>query len=590
MAAAALLLLTQCRKQADVAPDKNIVSMTITACSSRTDIGTAGGIVWSANDKIYVSDGANYKGCLTIVDGVGFPSGTFTGTLTDVPDGKNEFRFFYLGQGNGAEPAAGDEEVNISFATQDITASDGKLTNAMRHHVGQGRAEATVTGGVVSGLNVTLTSIVAIAYFKFQDEAENPYTGAITLSGDHIYNSMTLNADGTFTGTKGGISLTNTTSAEKYVMLVPPATVAPETLDFTTGSLAGSSVFENGIEGNKFYRMHDGTAIPVTLEAIPSEGELGTISFGEDDWVTIPGALNGRFTVNSSGTKVRFSQGNLQYLGSGEDGTSDPVWRFAEHQYDYMSGGIANVSPSRRGNVSIDGYNDAGTGNTGYNNDGSNVGAARDYFCWGTSGWNGAGMGSCYQPYSTSMIAANYGPVGEYNLTGDFANADWGVYNTGYLGSGWRVLSKDEWVYLLNADGSKTDYRQDANRFAKARVNDVNGLIIFPDGYNGGTTLSPLPTGVGNINNKGGGFPESSIDAAVWTAMEDSGVVFLPVAGYRYGQVIYNEENTSAHYWTSTCRDEELAFFFAFSSSNVNPKTHSYRSCGCNVRLVRIAD
>ena len=48
-------------------------------------------------------------------------------------------------------------------------------------------------------------------------------------------------------------------------------------------------------------------------------------------WAT--GELNGLFTINASGVKVQFSQGNLQYFCS----TSAPEWRFAEHQYDYVA-------------------------------------------------------------------------------------------------------------------------------------------------------------------------------------------------------------------------------------------------------------
>ena len=49
---------------------------------------------------------------------------------------------------------------------------------------------------------------------------------------------------------------------------------------------------------------------------------------------TEEGALNGTFTINGSGDKVQFSQGNLQYRAS--TGT----WRFAENQWDII--GAAN--------------------------------------------------------------------------------------------------------------------------------------------------------------------------------------------------------------------------------------------------------
>ena len=45
---------------------------------------------------------------------------------------------------------------------------------------------------------------------------------------------------------------------------------------------------------------------------------------------SIPGTLPGLFTINVSGEKVVFSQGNLQYQASTN------TWRFAEHQYDYI--------------------------------------------------------------------------------------------------------------------------------------------------------------------------------------------------------------------------------------------------------------
>lgn len=59
----------------------------------------------------------------------------------------------------------------------------------------------------------------------------------------------------------------------------------------------------------------------------------------------------------------------------------------------------------------------------------------------------------------------------------------------------WRVLTEQEWKHLLNVGGNEG--RTDANRFAKAKVNNTNGLLIFPDGYTGTTSC----TGIADVNS-----------------------------------------------------------------------------------------
>jgi len=87
-----------------------------------------------------------------------------------------------------------------------------------------------------------------------------------------------------------------------------------------------------------------------------------------------------------------------------------------------------------------------------------NLNASADYdgwldlFKWGTSGWN-SGAGA-YQPWSTVTNANNYNPGGSMknDLTGDYANADWGVYNAisngGNQAGMWRTMTSDEWELI----------------------------------------------------------------------------------------------------------------------------------------------
>jgi len=43
------------------------------------------------------------------------------------------------------------------------------------------------------------------------------------------------------------------------------------------------------------------------------------------------------------------------------------------------------------------------------------------------------------------------------------------------IGETWQTLSGDEWEYLIKS--------RSGNRFAKATVNDVKGLILLPDNW-----------------------------------------------------------------------------------------------------------
>ena len=98
---------------------------------------------------------------------------------------------------------------------------------------------------------------------------------------------------------------------------------------------------------------------------------------------SIPGALPGRFTINASGEKVVFSQGNLQYVGT---------WQFAEHQWDCFS---------------TSQYNDH-----------------RDLFGWGTGD-------------APNKVSTNNGDYGTFT--------DWGtnaITNGGNKANVWRTLTK----------------------------------------------------------------------------------------------------------------------------------------------------
>ena len=165
------------------------------------------------------------------------------------------------------------------------------------------------------------------------------------------------------------------------------------------------------------------------------------------------GAIHAMFYVSDT-KRVFFSKGYLQFnptLGTHTraDGTTAPgTWRFAEKQTDYDIKGDSIVSATHDGWI--------------------------DNFAWGTSGWSGSGA-TYYQPYEGKIngdVLDNpegfserhpnlnvydenqFGPQGECDLTGEYAYADWGVYNPISNGGNkpgmWRTLQADEYNFLYN--------------------------------------------------------------------------------------------------------------------------------------------
>lgn len=267
---------------------------------------------------------------------------------------------------------------------------------------------------------------------------------------------------------------------------------------------------------------------------------------------SIPGTLPGLFTINVSGEKVVFSQGNLQYQASTN------TWRFAEHQYDYIGNVDGNTSPSSSQTEWI------------------------DYFNWGTSGYNHGA--NCYQPWSTSTSQSDYYAYGSnsknlYDAKDDGTmrgQADWGynaISNGGNAENiGWRTLTKEEWAYIINSRSG--DYR-----YAKGTVHNKNGFIIFPDGFT-------LPEGISitNANTSDAGYTSYSDDD--WAALETNGCVFLPATGMRNRTSVY-ETGSVGNYWSSSYMNNDRVYNIRFDGSSLKIENDGDRQNGFPVRLVK---
>ena len=130
-------------------------------------------------------------------------------------------------------------------------------------------------------------------------------------------------------------------------------------------------------------------------------------------------------------------------------------------------------------------------------------------------------------------------------MTGTYANADWGVYNPisngGNQANQWRTLTRLEWDYVFHTRTTISGIR-----YAKAKVNDMNGVILLPDDWSSDTySLS-------NTNSGGANFSSNTISASQWNTLEQAGAVFLPAAGYRGGTSV-DDVGGYGGYWSASC-------------------------------------
>ena len=200
------------------------------------------------------------------------------------------------------------------------------------------------------------------------------------------------------------------------------------------------------------------------------------------------GAIVSAFSVSAT-QKVYFSKGNLQYQASTD------TWRFAENQRDFVGESNSNISPSYDGWI--------------------------DLFGWGT--------GQDPTKYSNSD------DYNEYNEWGD--NQIINGENTNNL---WRTMTSGEWWYLFYQRNTPSGVR-----FAKAKVDNVCGIILLPDDWD-------LNSGLYGVNSESVSYTYNVIGATEWMdRFESKGAVFIPAAGYRM-RTEYYTDSLFGGYWTST--------------------------------------
>lgn len=319
----------------------------------------------------------------------------------------------------------------------------------------------------------------------------------------------------------------------------------------------------------KVYR-NDGQAYECLLSKVDS------VKFIEADEETekadsgvyiVEGALVAASYKVSDSMSVYFSKGNLQFnamLGehaTADNGTAKGTWRFAENQYDVIGDANKNIDST---------YTDW-----------------IDLFGWGTSGWESGAK--VYYPWATTDTYSYYYPGGDSsnNLTDDFANADWGVYNAisngGDEPNKWRTLTASEWQYLFKNNKWTMGYIKTSEKDSSLCFMLIPATFSAPEG----TTVEVI--GTANLTSTRSDFtvPSTNIyTAEQFASFEKLGVVALPCGGCRRGTRVI-QAGSYALYWSSTANSPYYAYVFFFYSTNVGSDGDNARGYGLSVRLVQ---
>ncbi len=324
----------------------------------------------------------------------------------------------------------------------------------------------------------------------------------------------------------------------------PMFTITATANDATMGSVAGGGEYAYGTEatltatanaGYEFVQWQNGqTEATIVVSVFGHASYMAYFKPASSGEGSAVGVLTGAFSINSS-EQVLFSKGNLQYNAATGD------WRFAENQYDVISGANSNISNIYNGYI--------------------------DLFGWGTSGYDNK------NPYMTSTTNSDYGD-GTNDIAG--TNYDWGqnclISNGGERGD-WRTLTASEWTYIF-------ENRPSASKlYSTATVVGMSGVVVLPDAWQ-------LPEGV-TFSPRAADYTTNAYDAAAWAKMEEAGALFLPAAGYRSGITI-GAVGEQAIYWSVTSASANQASSVYFAANKMMTSYSAARSYGASVRLVSV--
>ncbi len=335
----------------------------------------------------------------------------------------------------------------------------------------------------------------AIAYITFTYKDQNSYLTVVRRANSSAGNdAVQLDKNAIDSPAEGGDFEINVTSNVKWMV---DKTASWITVSPGIGSKNGKISVK--IDPTDTYSKTQGS---ITVFEVGNSKETG---------VVIPVVREGirvaEYAVSDT-KKVIFAPGNLQYS------RSQNIFRFAEHQYDYIGKDNEHIAESF-----YPGW--------------------IDLFGWGTSGYNEIYPYTCSKEYVdyyyTSDIAGTDYDWGQYNpISNDFYNS---YADKGY----WRTPTQAEIEYLLK-------YKYEKGEAGIVKVVELNldyYIIILPDGL-------VLPEEY-DLKIKDSDYAVYTMEQLLY--VQAQGAVILPaMSGLRSGSEFDNTDRGG--YWTSTLQYE----------------------------------
>lgn len=137
----------------------------------------------------------------------------------------------------------------------------------------------------------------------------------------------------------------------------------------------------------------------------------------------------------------------------------------------------------------------------------------------------------------------------------------------------WRCLTQSEWDFLLTYNNQRMTYynkngelqQNNINRcYALATVNNIQGMIIFPDVF-----YWPLDEKEADFgNNSSWSNANNTYTLVQWKILEGAGCVFLPTTGYideNHTSTDADDQATNGRYWSSS-KNLDTPRYLKFSS------------------------
>ena len=542
---------------------------------------------WEENDLILVADGnGNKLGVLSIKNGVGESTATFSGDINTDAEGETDIKFLYLGPKTKTELEELPDPVVIDYSAQ-----DGTLGWLSANDFFYGGLKVEIVNSYVNVDGVSLSRQISFGKFDLQLPEGVTYGGeAITVAGSGIYTQASVSHTGncTFSNTEGeDAKITVTPAADSngtfYLAVLPNAgeEIAPTFSVTIDGTEYSCTLGARTWQASEFVRVAnaDGSFSGVGLNM-----EAPTVSPVEDNTV---GPV-----IEIEGKKYKFVKGNLYY------DINDQSW----HLYDKEThfGILAGTSSYyEKINLYSKGINGKGVSESNH---------IIDLFAWGATGLGDASStaraklpdvirqgtagetswaGSNWPSYNTDTMDMN-GNANITNLWGSYT-FDEPIYDFGYAymqngrpaGDDRTYVTAPLAAYAYICDQSRSFSQGCTVKGAGLNGEDVKGALIILgmttvaeakekiESVGGSVTSSFKKLNV-SVNNAGFDFQITLPD---YESIDKLGAMFFALAGSSNWSSKQQLSKDCGNYWTrdaakgSSTDANGYSFFFRKSSS-----------------------